>query len=141
VHGQHELVSLAFQLPTELKFDRARGKIALYDLVERRFGPELFRRTKRGFGLPAPYFRAAGLDYLRDLATSRSFRERGLLDPKGVEQVLAAYESGGDLSGDSVWMLGMLELWARAFIDRRAEVAPAGGAEVYGGGPTGSASV
>jgi asparagine synthase (glutamine-hydrolysing) len=121
----HRVVEQAFRLPTGLRVGRDGGKVALRHLVERRFGAAPFARRKMGFGLPRPYFEEAGLAYLRKLATGQRARERGLLDPAGVARVFDAYEAGGELTPDSIWMLGMLELWARTFLDAPGQLAEA----------------
>lgn len=120
----HRVVEFAFRMPTPLKVDRSRGKKALYHLVERRFGTELFRRRKMGFGLPLDYFRGAGLARLAELVTSRSFRERGLLDPRRVDELVGRSNAAEPESVNAIWTLAMLELWARTFVDRGGRGAP-----------------
>ena len=54
---------------------------------------------------------------VRDVLLDHRTRERGLLDPVGVERLLAAHASGTRSAGDAVWALLNLELWYRTFID------------------------
>jgi hypothetical protein len=68
--------------------------------------------------LPVHYFRDRGLEILKDLIRGRSFRERGLMDPKGVEALLRRHESGQENLAEGLWLLATLELWCRTFIDR-----------------------
>jgi asparagine synthase (glutamine-hydrolysing) len=119
----HRVVEYVFRAPGALKVDFKRGKIPLVALAEKRFGADLFRRPKMGFGLPGPFFRGSGQRHLRELVTSRSFREREWFDPRALDRILRAYETNLKLSNDSVWILGALELWARVFIDKPAEIA------------------
>lgn len=119
----HHVVEYAARVPTSLKVNRHKGKIAFRRLADDVFGPELFERMKLGFGLPAAYFRDRGLAILKDLIRSRSFRERGWMEPKAVEKLLRRYESGRNDFAEGIWLLGTLELWARTFIDRPGVVA------------------
>jgi len=119
----HRVVEYVFRAPGALKVDFKRGKIPLVALAEKRFGAELFRRPKMGFGLPGPFFRGSGQRHLRELVTSRSFREREWFDPRRLDRILRAYETNLNLPNDTVWILGALELWARVFIDKPAEIA------------------
>ena len=119
----HRVVEYVFRAPGALKLDPKRGKIPLVALAEKRLGTDLFRRRKMGFGLPAPFFRGSGQRHLRELIASRSFREREWFDPRALDTILRAYETNLELSADSVWILGALELWARNFIDNPGEIA------------------
>lgn len=119
----HHVVEYAARVPTSLKVNRHQGKIALFRLAGDIFGPELFRRTKAGFGLPVAYFRDRGLGIVKDLVLSRSFRERGLMDPHGVEELLRIHEFGQENLAEGIWLLATLEIWARTFIDRPGEIA------------------
>ncbi len=119
----HRVVEYAARMPTSLKVNRHRGKIALMRLAGEIFGPELFKRIKMGFGLPEDFFYGKGLEILKDLFLSRSFRERGMMDPKGVEELLRRHETGRENLGEVLWLFATLELWARTFIDRPGVIA------------------
>jgi len=119
----HRVVEYVFRAPGALKLDPKRGKIPLVALAEKRLGTDLFRRRKMGFGLPDLFFRGSGQRHLRELIASRSFREREWFDPRALDTILRAYETNLELSADSVWILGSLELWARNFIDKPGEIA------------------
>lgn len=119
----HKVIELAGRLPTRLKVDRQQGKKALFQLVEARFGRELFDRPKVGFALPPAYFQGDGLARIHDIVGSKSFRERGWMDPKGVETVMKSHADGSDNAPEAAWSLAALELWARSFIDRAGEIA------------------
>ena len=118
----HHVVEYAARMPTSLKVDRHQAKIALVRLASERFGPEFFRRVKSGFGLPVAYFQDRGLGILKDLIRSRSFRERGMMEPKAVDDLLSRHEKGRENLAEGLWLLATLELWARTFIDRPAVI-------------------
>jgi asparagine synthase (glutamine-hydrolysing) len=118
----HKIIELAGRLPTRLKVDRTQGKKALFRLVEGRFGSELFNRPKVGFALPPAYFQGHRLARIHEIVRSKSFRERGWLDMKGVENVLTSHAAGSDNAPEAAWVFAALEVWARTFIDRAGEI-------------------
>jgi asparagine synthase (glutamine-hydrolysing) len=118
----HNVVEYSFRAPGSLKVGAQGGKIPLRILVEKRLGAESFRRRKMGFAPPDAFFRQRGLERLRELLAGRSFRERGWVEGRALDGLLADYEHNTELSPDSVWILGGLELWARTFVDRPGEL-------------------
>jgi asparagine synthase (glutamine-hydrolysing) len=113
----HVLVEAVARLPGSLKVRGFEGKRilrrAIRDLVPR----ENLARLKKGFGLPlARWMREDLAPMSRDLLTDRTFRERGLCEPRAVERLLDEHQRGIDRS-QRLWNLLMLELWYRHFID------------------------
>jgi asparagine synthase (glutamine-hydrolysing) len=53
----------------------------------------------------------------RDVLLDRRSRQRGVIEPKAVERLIAAHADGTADGGDSLWALLNLELWYRTFID------------------------
>ena len=53
----------------------------------------------------------------RDVLLDRRSRERGLIDPGAVDQLLRDHARGVTDGGDRIWSLMNLELWHRTFID------------------------
>jgi hypothetical protein len=53
----------------------------------------------------------------RDVLLDRRSRERGIIDPPAVEQLLRSHAAGSADDGDRIWSLLNLELWHRTFID------------------------
>jgi len=82
---------------------------------------EIMRRGKRGFALPLRRWMKGDLSSLtRDVLLDRTARERGIFRREEVERLVAAV--GRDRTApDRVWTLLVLELWFRAFIDRRPD--------------------
>ena len=54
---------------------------------------------------------------VRDVLLDRRARERDVIAPAAVEQLLASAARGVHGSADVVWSLVNLELWFRTFID------------------------
>jgi len=86
--------------------------------VGRRWLPRDFDvQPKRGFAMPFDaWLRGPLRDVLDDTVDGRSARQRGLLEPSGVERVRARF-SQGETSWPEPWLLMMLELWCREVLD------------------------
>jgi asparagine synthase (glutamine-hydrolysing) len=56
-------------------------------------------------------------DVARDVLLDRRTRQRGVLDPAGVDQLLRDHAAGRAEGGDRIWTLMNLELWYRTFVD------------------------
>ena len=72
-------------------------------------------------GFPVPFSdwtRAAWNSVAYDVLLDRRSRERGIIDPRGVERLIASHAAGATEGGDRIWSLLNLELWYRTFIDK-----------------------
>jgi asparagine synthase (glutamine-hydrolysing) len=79
----------------------------------------ILNRPKMGFPVPfADWTRGPWNLVARDILMDRRSRERGLLDPVAVDQLLKDHAAGRTNGGDRLWTLLNLELWHRTFIDR-----------------------
>jgi hypothetical protein len=54
----------------------------------------------------------------RDVLLDRRSRERGIIDPPAVDQLLRSHAAGSADDGDRIWSLLNLEIWYRTFIDK-----------------------
>jgi asparagine synthase (glutamine-hydrolysing) len=125
----HEVLELAFRMPTRLKLRGGRGKAILRDTFADRLPMTVTRRGKQGFGIPAQAWLRGDLNgIVRDVLTSRRVRERGILDPAGIERLLSSSSRGGRDLANEVWSALVLELWYREVVDPpvAARVAGAG---------------
>ncbi len=72
------------------------------------------RRDKMGFPVPlARWARGPLRPFLRETLLGGRARERGLVEPRGVESLI----DGASPWNRSIWALLNLELWFRTFID------------------------
>lgn len=117
----HHVVEYAARVPNRLKVNRNQGKVILFTLAERRFGADLFRRPKSGFGMPRRFFQGKGFAFIKDLLTCRTFKDREILSASGIERLLRIHESGEQDLSEALWLISGIELWARMFIDRPGE--------------------
>ncbi|MEW6357791.1 MAG: asparagine synthase (glutamine-hydrolyzing) [Planctomycetota bacterium] len=116
----HKVVELAATIPTQLKL---RGKSGKY-ILKRAFGdllPERIRtRGKMGFSIPIhDWFRHELASYVKDVLLDTATLQRGYFRRKAVERLIEQHMSGRWDNGNRLWLLLMLELWHREFIDRR----------------------
>ncbi len=73
-----------------------------------------------GFGVPlGSWFRHELREMTRDLLLSPRARQRGLVRPAAVEELLRVHDGGRDCS-PRLWALLSLELWCREWLDRPA---------------------
>lgn len=116
----HHLVEFVARLPSRLKL---RGRASKYLLKRALSGivpEENLRRGKQGFAVPiAEWLRGELSDFLKDHLLGSRFTARGLFRADGVAQLVAAHQSGRADHGHQLWVLLMLELWYRSFVDGR----------------------
>ena len=114
-----DLMEFAARLPAHFKlnlFDRKRiFKKALHGVLP----DPILKRRKMGFGVPLEYwFRgAAWIEILRDVLLSSRALERGYFAPAAVERVIDEHVAGVRDRQHQLWMLLMLEMWHRTFVD------------------------
>jgi len=86
----------------------------------------LHRRCKLSFPTPeGRFFREELGAMAEDIYASRSFRERGWINPRACRERLAAHRGGALNAGYELWRVLNAELWARAFLDGVSDPAPA----------------
>jgi len=136
----HKLVEYAATLPDAWKLQGWTTKRVLREAMKGVVPESILNRPKMGFPVPfADWTRGAWNLVARDILMDRRSRERGLLDPVAVDQLLKDHAAARTNGGDRLWTLLNLELWHRTFIDREgvqtlphahvvAEVGPAAAA-------------
>jgi asparagine synthase (glutamine-hydrolysing) len=116
----HVLVEFAARLPTEMKFRHGIPKYLLKKVAERYLPTANIHRKKQGFGVPLEYWFKGDLkDYMHDMLLDRRARERGLIAPGKVAELIRRYESGRMELATSIWMLVILETWCRIYLDQK----------------------
>jgi asparagine synthase (glutamine-hydrolysing) len=116
-----EVIRFAAALPTQLKLRGFTSKVLLREVAKDLLPRAILERGKRGFGLPIHRWMRGELAAVsRDTLLDATARKRGLFQPAAVESLLAAH-ARGEPRGQQIWNLMMLELWFRAFIDRRPD--------------------
>jgi asparagine synthase (glutamine-hydrolysing) len=113
-----DLVRLAFSLPLGAKQRGRRGKWVFTEAMRGIVPDEILHRPKTGFGAPLRAWMHGPLrtlmhDTLSDAALSR----RGLFDPAGVRQLIAADAAGRVDGAYALLSLMCIEIWCRQFLD------------------------
>ena len=122
----HRVCELANSIPLEMKL-RAGGdsKHILKDMIRPWMPPGFFMDRKWGFGVPlVDWFRTDLRDYVRDRLLSRRARQRGILDPRGVERIIEEHQGGRMQLMDQIWALLVLEEWFTQFVDAEPGATP-----------------
>jgi asparagine synthase (glutamine-hydrolysing) len=116
----HKLVEFAASLPAGLKLRGLTRKYLLKRVARSLLPSQIVDRKKQGFPIPiAAWFRNEARPVLRDMLAPDTIRRRGLFAPAYVGRLMDEHESGR--ADHSVLLMGLLavELWHRAFLDRR----------------------
>jgi asparagine synthase (glutamine-hydrolysing) len=115
----HKLVEFVARLPDEWKLAGWTGKRLLREAMKGLVPESILNRPKVGFPVPfADWTRGGWNGVAREVLLDRRSRERGILDPAAVDQLLREHGEGRVEGGDRIWTLLNLELWHRTFIDR-----------------------
>jgi asparagine synthase (glutamine-hydrolysing) len=114
----HHLVEFAAALPPRMKLRGLKTKWILREAVRTILPESILTRRKMGFPVPfALWMKGPWQSVARDVLLDRRTRERGLIEPRAVEQLIALHAAGVQEGGDAIWSLLNLELWYRTFID------------------------
>jgi asparagine synthase (glutamine-hydrolysing) len=115
----HELVEFVAQLPDRWKLSGLTTKRVLREAMKGIVPDSILNRPKMGFPVPFGAWTRNGWNaVVRDILLDRTSRQRGLLDPIAVDQLLRDHAAGRTEGADRLWTLVNLELWHRTFIDQ-----------------------
>ncbi|NUR78811.1 MAG: asparagine synthetase B, partial [Thermoleophilia bacterium] len=120
----YRLAELLFSIPPDALFHRGTTKVVLREALGDIMPPRVRdRRDKLGFVAPGGRFFRGALGELADeVFASRTFADRGFVDAVTARALLARHRSGAHEAGQELWRVLNLELWARAYLDRRPPV-------------------
>jgi len=123
----HHLVEWAFQIPSVHKMRDREGKLLVKKAMERHLPSELLYRPKHGFNVPMPVWMRRELrEFVQDSLAEETVRRRGLFRPDRVTRLVQDHLDGRAEASNKILVLLMIELWFERFLDRRAELYPAG---------------
>lgn len=113
----HKVLEFAASLPPEFKVRGSETKRVLKHAFGRVLPAEVLQRRKAGFPVPyAGWLRGELRPRLEEMLLSGSATQRGYFRPGAVEKLLAQNARTGRFSKE-VFMLLVLELWQRRFVD------------------------
>ena len=114
----HHLVEFVARLQPRLKLRRLTTKWLLRQTVQGLLPRSILTRPKMGFPVPfSRWVRGPRAATVSDVLLDRRTRQRGIINPAAVEDLLRAHRQGRVEGGDAIWALLNLELWYRTFID------------------------
>jgi asparagine synthase (glutamine-hydrolysing) len=114
----HEVVSFAASLPSEMKIQEGQRKRVLKEAAARILPAEVLSRRKQGFGVPiGTWFRGPLRDFVVDTLQSPRARQRGYFQRAFVDRVVSEHQSGRRDHTLRLWQLLMFELWHRRYLD------------------------
>ena len=117
----YRLVELLFSLEGRELIDTGRTKAILRRALGDLLPPVVRDRVdKLGFVTPEIHWLRGALgEFAADVFASRAFPERGWIDADAARRRLERHRRGELQAGFELWRALNLELWARAFLDRR----------------------
>jgi asparagine synthase (glutamine-hydrolysing) len=123
----HHLVEWAFQIPSAHKMRGREGKLVVKKAMEQYLPSDLLYRPKHGFNVPmSVWMRGELREFVRDSLAEETVRRRGLFRPDRVTRLVGEHLDGRTEASNKILVLLMIELWFERFVDRRAELYPAG---------------
>jgi asparagine synthase (glutamine-hydrolysing) len=118
----HHLIEFARTIPASLKLRGMETKYILKRAAAGLVPDEIINRPKQGFDVPIRRWLNRELrEMLEDTLNDRRARERGDINHRAVLAILDEHRRGVRDHSRRLWSLLTLELWRRAFIDRRPE--------------------
>jgi asparagine synthase (glutamine-hydrolysing) len=115
----HVVLEFVARMPFEYKLRGDVTKWALREVARPLLPPAILQRGKQGFGVPLQHWFGQEFGRLaREVLLDRRCRDRGWLDPRGVEALLAGGGLREERRAKQVFTLVCLELWAQTWLDR-----------------------
>lgn len=111
----HELVELAFRMPSEMKVADGRGKYILRQVAGDYIAPACLDMEKKGFSLPVGQWIKGTLKPLVDERIAQ-LKKRDLFSPPVIEEIVRGYHARRR-SVLQLWLLVSVEMWFQRFID------------------------
>jgi asparagine synthase (glutamine-hydrolysing) len=117
----HRLVEFLGTVPPHLKLAGGRNKVLLREYLKKILPEEVSRRPKKPFYIPMDKYLGTPRmrELLEDSLSEATVRKRGYFAPEAVHGLRESMMKGEFIHDKQVFSLLMLELWHRAFIDRR----------------------
>ena len=113
------LTEFAARIPTNLRLKGYKTKYLLKEVASRYLPAEILHRPKRGFVMPvAGWLRGNLQPVARNLFSSKSFAERGWIQPQFAVGLLDEHVAGKHDHSDILWTILILELWMKIQVDR-----------------------
>ena len=117
----HKLIELVARMPSGFKLKNGRKKHLFKQVLSRRLPQSVIDRPKRGFGVPlSAWFRKEIKGLFESVLRDGKLASRGYFDGNYLERLWSAQQGQARATtelGTHCWILLMLELWHRKYID------------------------
>ena len=114
----HELIEFVQTIPANLKLKGTTTKYIFKKALEGIVPNEILYREKQGFGVPINEWINSQLkDRIHGILSEKRTLERGYFEPKYIQILLDEHASKRRDNSHALWILWMLELWHRKFVD------------------------
>ncbi len=114
----HELIEFVQTIPAELKLKGISTKYIFKKTLEGIVPHEILYREKQGFGVPINEWINSRLkDRIHGILSEKRTLERGYFEPRYIATLLAEHTKKRRDHSHALWILWMLELWHRQFVD------------------------
>lgn len=115
----HHVAQFAARLPSGYKLRGLTSKYILKKALRDHLPKSILHRGKQGFALPiGRWFRHELRQVAYDVLLDPRTLARGIFDSRAVRTMLDEHVSGRINHRHRIWMLLVLELWFRTYIDR-----------------------
>ncbi|MEK6274787.1 MAG: asparagine synthase (glutamine-hydrolyzing) [Actinomycetota bacterium] len=113
------VADFALALPSRHKVRGLRKKVLLRKAAAPLVPPELLRRRKRGFSIPAAAWLRGELEpFARDTLSAETLRRQGFFRPEAVTRLLDDHVAGREDLSRQLWGLLSFTLWHERHVER-----------------------
>jgi asparagine synthase (glutamine-hydrolysing) len=114
----HKLIEFVVNIPPMLKMKGLETKYILKKAMEGNVPHEILYREKQGFGVPiSDWINAQLRERMHADLSDRQTLERGYFEKSYIQTLLDEHSESRRDHSHQLWLLWMLELWHRRFID------------------------
>jgi asparagine synthase (glutamine-hydrolysing) len=115
----HKLIEFVTKIPAALKLKGLETKYIFKRAMKGLVPESILNRPKQGFGVPINEWINSQLrDRIRETLLEKRTLDRGYFEPAYIELLLDEHARGRRDHSHALWILWMLELWHRRYIDR-----------------------
>lgn len=118
----HKLIEFVAQIPAELKLKGLQTKYIFRQAVRGLVPPEILERPKKGFGVPiGEWINSELRGQIHETLSDKQTLERGYFAPSYIKTMLDEHARNRRDHSHALWILWMLELWHREFVDNQPD--------------------
>ncbi|MCX9011214.1 MAG: asparagine synthase (glutamine-hydrolyzing) [Candidatus Methanoperedens sp.] len=121
----HRLVEYAFSIPSSFKLKGLTEKFILKETMKTLLPRSIIKRKKTRFFVPIhSWFNGELMDIAQQVLSEKSVKNRGCFKSSSIQSILGKFNSSRLYYSRQLWLLLMLELWHRMYIDSESTEPP-----------------